>query len=111
MFTFSADGQYILTNDNGSIKKYDFSTGQLVESLTLNSGGQNGIANTGNFLLTTSGVNSNSISAHDEQGNYIGDIVFPIEVNSNFGVHLMLMDYTLQIQAVHFGLYGILTMV
>ena len=53
MFTFSADGQYILTNDNGSIKKYDFSTGQLVESLTLNSGGQNGIAN---GKTTTSGL-------------------------------------------------------
>ena len=30
MFTFSADGQYIFTHQNGLIKKYDFSTGELV---------------------------------------------------------------------------------
>ncbi|MDC3166625.1 BspA family leucine-rich repeat surface protein, partial [Candidatus Marinimicrobia bacterium] len=85
MFTFSADGQYIITHNSGSLKKYDFSTGQLIESLTLNTGFYNGIANTGNYLLIFAGSNGNTISAHDEQGNYIGDIIFPIGVNSGFG--------------------------
>ena len=72
MFTFSADGQYIITQQYGSLKKYDFSTGQLIESLTLtNVFYNNGIANTGNYLLTVG--NNNTIFAHDDQGNYIGD--------------------------------------
>ena len=84
MFTFSADGQYIITHNSGSLKKYDFSTGQLIESLTLNNGFyNNGIANTGNYLLTVG--NNNTIAAHDEQGNYIGDIIFPTSVNSPYG--------------------------
>ena len=43
MFTFSADGQYIITHQSGSLKKYDFSTGQLFESLTLVNEFYNGI--------------------------------------------------------------------
>ena len=85
MFTFSADGQYIFTHQNGLIKKYDFSTGELVESLTLDNGGTggNGIAHTGQYLITCGGYDR--LNAHNEQGNYIGEIVFPNQVYSNYG--------------------------
>ena len=72
MFTFSSDGQYILTHVTGGLKKYDFSNGELVESLTLDNGGTgaNGIAHTGHYLITSGGWDR--LNAHDEQGNYIG---------------------------------------
>ena len=85
MFTFSADGQYIFTHENGLIKKYDFSTGELVESLTLDNGGTggHGIAHTGQYLITCGGYDR--LNAHNEQGNYIGQIVFPNQVYSHYG--------------------------
>ena len=74
MFTFSADGQYIFTHQNGSIKKYDFSTGQLPESLTVG-GATYGIAHTGEYLIFSGG--GEILNAYDEQGNFIGEITFP----------------------------------
>ena len=81
MFTFSADGQYIFTHQNGLIKKYDFSTGQLVESLTV--GGVNyGIAHTGEYLIFSGG--GEILNAYDEQGIAVGQITFPEDIWSYY---------------------------
>ena len=43
----------------------------------------NGIAHTGEYLITFGG--DDRLNAHDEQGNYIGQIVFPESIYSNYG--------------------------
>ena len=78
-FTFSADGQYIFTHIEGQISKYDFNTGALVASITLegNIPGY-GIAHTGEYLITSMG--SEILGAYDEQGNFVGQSVFPEDI-------------------------------
>ena len=74
MFTFSADGQYIFTHQNGLIKKYDFSTGQLVESLTVG----------GRYIWNSSQENILfflvEVNTLDEQGTYVGQVTFPEDI-------------------------------
>ena len=82
MFTFSADGQYIFTHQNGLIKKYDFSTGQLVESLTVGGAGTYGIAHTGEYLIFSGG--GEILNAYDEQGTYVGQVTFPEDIWSYY---------------------------
>ena len=62
-------------------KKYDFSTGQLVESLTF--GGVNsGIAHTGEYLIFSGG--GEILNAYDEQGIAVGQITFPEDIWSYY---------------------------
>ena len=85
MFTFSANGQYVLVyNNNGLVRKHDFTTGDFVASFNLQEywSGQ-GIANTGSYLLINGG--SSILFAHDEQGNFVGQINFPQNIYSGYG--------------------------
>ena len=85
MFTFSADGQYIIIHSNGQISKYDFNTGELITTTVLEGTVQGfSIAHTGEYLITFGG--GEILNAHDEQGNYIGQITFPESIYHNYAL-------------------------
>ena len=58
-------------HQNGLIKKYDFSTGQLVESLTFEVSTR--IAHTGEYLIFSGG--GEILNAYDEHGNWCRSIL------------------------------------
>ena len=84
-FTFSGDGQYVFIHDYGSISKYDFNTAQLVDSFSLVDATFYGIAHTGDYLIACRSGAPSSLNAYDEQGNFIGEIIFSQNISSSYG--------------------------